>query len=324
MSLLAAFLTITFSQQKTPAWTEQVLRGGVKISSPKKLLKKDQKVDDPGLANTEYWAALLDDCVLVVGISDVKAPDKTSTSELFSGAVAGSAAAKDSAIIGEKDLLLQGWPGIAVTVRDADGSVSASRIYRVGNLFVQLAAFYDAGEKRPASADQFLASLKFASDGEQKTAGPVLTRFPLGDSGMSALFPRAPEKTQKDIGKGAAKGPMYVFSSDHAVRSLQVAYRDLPVTTQPTDEEADAARVAIAEEVVASFHGKKTSQKDETVGSDQGLRVNFDVMKVATGTILVYLHGTRVVTLVEIGPKAYVDDATVDTFMHSVQFDPKN
>lgn len=321
MTLLSAYLILTAAQgSKAAVWTEQLFTGGVSVSAPKKMVSNPQKVDDPGMSKIEYWQCLTDNCVLLLCVSTLKNPSKSETSALFSASTAGFSSGKDVAITGMKDLLAQGWPGIAVTVRQPEGFIGVSRTFRMKEFLVQTCGFYAMDLKRPPEVDKFLDSLRFPTEGETKVAGPVLTRFPLGTSGLTALFPREPENHESQVGKGAAQGPMYVYSSDYGMRSFQVAYRDVPFAKPPSDEEMDIARVAIAEDIIASFRGKKTAQKDEKIGNDQGLSVAFAIGNEATGTVLVYMHGNRMVTLVEMGPRTYADPKTVDLFLHSVEW----
>jgi len=321
MILFAAHLILIAAQgSNAPVWTEQTFTGGIKVSAPKRMTSNPQKVDDPGMSKVEYWQCVSENCVLLLSVSTLKNPAKSETSALFSASTAGFSAGKDVAITGMKDLLVQGWPGIAVTVRQPDGIIGVTRTFRSKEFLIQGCGFYAMDIKRPPEVDKFLDSFRFPTDGEAKAAGPAMTRFPLGTSGLTALFPREPENHESQVGKGASQGPMYVYSSDYGMRSFQVAYRDVPFPKPPTHEEMDVARVAIAEDIIASFRGKKVSQKDDKIGTDQGLLVDFAIGNEATGTVLVYMRGNRMVTLVIMGPRAYVDSKTVDLFIHSVEW----
>jgi len=322
MTLFAAYVLLATSQgSKTPPWVDQTL-SGVKVSCQKIFKPGAQQVKDPAMSKVEFWQAQTQECVFVVGVSTIKNPEKTHTSALMSGTAAGFSEGEGTTITGMKDLVLQGWPGIAITVRQSYDVVGAGRIYRCGNQVVQVCGFYPSNFPRPAAIDKFLDSLRLPSDGDLKVAGPVLTRFPLGDSGLTALFPREPDHIEREVGKGTAKGPMHLYSSDYAIRSFQVAYRDIPFTKPPTSDELDTALVMIADEIVSGLQGKKTKSKDETVGEDPALSVDFNAEGGAVGKVLVYMHGNRMIALIVFSPRAYSDPATIDTFLHSVQIKP--
>lgn len=317
--LTASYLFLAAQKDVAVNWKTQTFAEGVSLEVPIPLNKSPKAFKDPGMTTVELWAGLDGVTSYLVTVGHLRDPEKTKTPQLFSASAAGLISGGKGTLIGQRDLLLQGWPGLATTVRGDDGLSLAGRTFRTKDCFVQIGVTFLTAAGRPPAADRFLNSLKLPGEGDLKEPGPVLSRYPLGESGLSAIFPSPPELKETPMGKGAKTATLFAYSADYALRTFSVAYLDIPTTEKHTDDEADKARYDLTDEIVAGFGGKKGKQMDENIGEEQGLLTEFTVQNDEKGRVLVYLLGARVVIVLEIAPRGYEVPKSIEAFLHSVQ-----
>jgi len=167
-----------------------------------------------------------------------------------------------------------------------------------------------------------LHSVKFKQNGSLKEPGPPLTRYDLGDSGISALFPLKPEKYDAPLSHQPNAQIVHRFTASYAFRMFAVLCRD------STPQEVDSLSVdkrsqlyaASIEEIAQAFKTKTGNQQEFKIGKDVGSRTELIVAGIAKGAVAVFLHGSHLVTIVEIGPEKYNSPGTVEEFLGSLQF----
>jgi hypothetical protein len=321
VNLLLLALAVTARGMPQPgAFQVQTLAPGIKVTAPVKL-KVDPKPDVvPSMSSIANWMGDGPDANFVVEICTLKDPTKLDTSEVFSATLAQFSEPDGVKIVGVRDILLNGWPGYAASLSSPSGLTMACRVFRVNERLVLMSAAY-AGDQRPTSVDKFLNSLKIDDIGTQTVPGPDLKRFPLGKSGMTALFPRTPEVTESKIGAGASRGTMFVYASDYALRSFEVAYRDMPDGTLSSDLLGET-RKYVSTDTLRSLHGKQVDQKEAPIGDETGLWTDFTLPEGSKGIVLAYFHAKKMIMVVEFAPHGYDDPTTVNAFLRSIQFAP--
>jgi len=320
--LAASYLLLAAQKGVAAKWQTQTFSEGVSLEVPALLKRNLETVKDPDMTTIDLWVGVEGQSAYVVSIGHLREPEKAETSHLFSVNVGGMIRAEASKLVGQRDLVIQGWQGLATTFRTSDGITCAARTLRIKNCLIQIMGTFDAKTGRPPQVDRFLNSLKLPDQGDLKEPGAILTRYPLGESGLSALFPTAPQLKETLMGKGTKTVPMFAYSAEYALRTFTVAYLDFPIETKPTDEELDKARYDFTELILTGSKGKKGKQTDEMVGDAPGLLTEYAIGDIAKGRVLVYFQGTRVVFVCEVAPRGYDAPKTIETFFHSVQTAP--
>ncbi len=318
--LTVSYLLLAAQKDVAANWKTQTFSEGVSLEVPVTLKKSSKAIKDAGMTTLELWNAVEGVTSYLITVGRLRDPEKTKTPNLFSASAAGLISGARGTLVGQRDILLQGWPGLATTVRMDDGLTLVARTFRTKDCVVQLGVTFFTARGRPAKIDRFLNSLKLPGEGDLKEPGATLTRYPLGESGLSALFPGPPQLTETPMGKGAKTATLFAYSADYALRTFSVAYLDIPTTEEShSDDELDKARYDLTEEILAGLEGKKGKQTNEKIGEGQGLLTEFTVHNDEKGRILVYFLGARVVILFEMAPRGYEVPKSIEAFLHSVQ-----
>lgn len=305
---------------KNPVWNTQAFDEGLSVSTPVPLVDTKYTNSDPKFSSVKVYGGSTASYALGVSVGRMKDISASQTSVQFSSAAKYLSTTPGAVVVGVRDVLLQGYPGQAITVSQNGGATFVARNYRFGGMFASLFGFYRSPGSRPPEIDRFLDSLHFSTTGPLTMAGPELTRYPLGDSGLSALFPRQPDHKDALIGTGSEAGTIHAYTSDYGLRSFMAGYGELPSTpakSSVTDVVSKARQVTDA--LLAIVHGKVEKQRTEQIGSDQGLYTQFVYHEQARGSVLVYVHSTRIIIVIEYAPKVYEDSKTVEAFLHSVE-----
>lgn len=319
--LIPCFTIFAHMSQKAQIWMEQTLEPGLTVSAPLKLTKSPQKSDSTSLVKSTLWEAETKGYMLFVEAGVIKDPEKTSTSSLMSDTASNLVESESDLVLGSRDILLQGWPGLAVSVKQKDGSIVAMHFFRMGSTAVSLVAVFDAAKPRPAEVDRFLDSLHLPSNGTQNIAGPELSRFPLGDSGLSALFPSKPEADKEDVKDSGGSGTIYSFNSDFSLRNFTVGFQDISIASAIplVGNKLTEAESKSTENLVGSLKGKKVLQRSELVGKYKALYTEYAFPNKAKVRVLIYLVESRFIFFLIADAMGYDDPKTADLFFHSVE-----
>jgi len=305
-----------------PAWTVQSPEPGLAVSCPVPLkpahelpIDPDEAFDrdyqgDLGSYNFELtvfapkdsaWKPAGEELTLLaMGIRDGAKPDDQSVST------------------GERDLLLSGWPGIELEGKREDGTAYSARVFLVGNRVVRVICQYPSASKGTA-VDEFIDSLQITPHGSTIVAGPDLRRFPLGDSGFSALFPRKPDTSSAPFGSGSSAILMHTFLADYAIRNFLVDYGK--VSPKLVGSPAAASRLvsALTSRGMKELGTHPVAQNWIMKDGAQVLRTEFSSDVGYTGVTLAWIR-TRTLFIAEVsGPEPYKDERAVNTFLNSVQ-----
>jgi hypothetical protein len=320
--LAASYLLLAAQKGVAAKWQTQTFSEGVSLEVPIVLKKTSQALDDPRLKSFDLWVGIDGQTSYLISISRYREPQKIGTPSLFSASVAGLMDGVKGKMVGQRDLVLQGWPGLATTLRSADGLTMAVRTFRTQDLVIQFGGMFLTARGRPPKLDRFLNSLKLPEQGELKEPGAALTRYPLGESGLSALFPEAPQMEEIAMGNRTKTVPMFAYKAEYARRAFSVAYLDIPSDKEPSDAELDKGRYDFTELILSLFKAKKGKQADKTVGDIQGLFTEYTIADEAEGRIFICFLGTRVVVLSDMAPCGYDAPKTIETFFKSLQTAP--
>jgi len=322
--LLLNFCALLIAGQKksAPIWTAQAFEGRATISAPVKLAKFDTASVRVGEGEeVDVWIAKSEANAYQVTMLKARDTSKWKSAVLLNGFASGLIK-EGSKLIGERDLLRQGWLGLAMTLQEQAGATIVQRAFFCGDVLIGAAFSYPTSQQRPPESDRFLDSLRIATNGLHKQAGVELTRFELGGSGISALFPRKPTKYEGALDQSANPQKFFRYSADFAFRSFLVFYRDTTAAGAATitGEQRKQIYAAATQEIVRAFEAKEGKKRECSVGKDAGIRTELSMGGDMKGTVVVFLHGIHLLSVVEFGPTAYDAPSTVESFLASVQF----
>lgn len=141
--------------------------------------------------------------------------------------------------------LTRGWPTVQITTKASAAHVLTARTIKFNARNIQLLATYPANKPRPKSVDLFLASLQIPDSvgtGPLTHPWPDFNEYKLGDSGISALFPKKPEMHVEEIGTGSQQGVMTAYYANYANQYYAAGYSVLPIGTVILPDDAKKAR----------------------------------------------------------------------------------
>lgn len=317
MVLYGVSLILFAATQSRTDWVEQSFDGGFKTSAPVVLQKAPQGIADPGVARADMWQASSGGIDYLVMTSDLKDPESITTAEAFTGIVTGLFKRPGVTIQGQRDLLLQGCPGLAMKGGRKGGKVASLHLFRSGDSIATFVAAYPAAESAPDVVVRFFASVKLPKKGTLTEPGPEMTRYPLGDSGISAMFPTKPEA--HDIPLATINGEpqtLHGYVANYAFRAYIVGYI---ANAQKLDDAAlKVAKGIMSDGFVKAHHGKLLGSKDLVVGSDKGFVCEFTDDHEQRSRIWVYLHGSKLVYVFLTTPAVFDNAKAGDSFLNSV------
>ena len=154
-----------------------------------------------------------------------------------------------------------------------------------------------------------------------KAAGPQLTRFLLADSGISAVFPAEPEKSDFAAKAFGTTVPTHTFGSEYCFRVFAVTFFDLPASVpDPSDDDRSKLYTALADQATNQMEAKKTSERDMGFGKEIGLLREFTLPNGFAGSMALVYRKRQVAMMMVAAPKGYRDPDTIDAFYKSLQF----
>jgi len=136
-----------------------------------------------------------------------------------------------------------------------------------------------------------------------------MTRYPLGPSGLTALFPGVPELRDMTVGAGANAGTVHSYNAPYGLREYIAAYRDL-ASAAPKNMLS-----GLTDEILGSLKATTLRQR----GDRGGVSTEFTMPGDKKGKMRVYSRGSRVLMLISFGPTPYKDAGTVEAFLKSIK-----
>ena len=297
--------------------------GGLGITAPAKLVPIEiSQWVDPDVRACSCWAGSGGPYAFSLVIGVLKEPEKVETEAILAGGIAGAIRTGWSKIIDAHDVLAQGWRGIDAAVQLAADKTACFRVFHYADRVVFLAAYYGNGGPRPSAVNSFFASVHFPTDGKITVIGPTMTRYPLGDSGLSAMMPHAPTHQLSHKGENEHMGPLITFQSEYCLSHFAVTYRDLHVpdsAPKPTEEDLSKLYDVAMEGILEEGKLKKGDQREFKVDGVRGLCADVTAPDGSVGRAVIYLKNHRIVILLAMAVHGYGDPKVVDLFLHSVQ-----
>jgi len=306
------------------AWTRQTLVSGISVSCPEQLKVIDAKNPFADKFSVQVWGANHGATQYVISVGQFKDPGKVETTEFYGDSVEGFLrpimnSGNPVVIPALRNELLDGWPGFSITFQTGERQFRTYRVFRTTDRFVEIGAEYK-GDSTSGGVDPYLDSLQMSDAGPSKSAEPELKRFPLGKSPISVLLTREPKVETVDVGVKGSPRILYTFEADYLLRLLQVTYLDIPDSTSLSEADQRILREGFTSQALQAYTPTKQKSVDSPVGKDVGMWTSFESSQMS-GDVVVFIHGNRIIRLMQVAPPAYKDPATVHAFLHSVEFD---
>jgi len=274
----------------------------------------------------KYWRLTpKEDTAYVIGVFPVKAKTKPKPVDQELAAVAmGYARGTKGEITEQRDIVLQGWPGIELKIHSFEGLSGWMRAYIVNDVIYQVAAATNRADGQFFGVRQMFDSIKLPfGQGPLTEAGPKPAAFTFPGTDVLATMPGTPE-----VKVEALKGNRYGLTMHAAVvnygnRSYLLAYSDIPekVTKEALPDHLINLLEAWGDELVPGLKGKNIKERQYTVKGVTVLSSEFTSSPgiPAYGRIdTLYLKG-RCYLLLAMVPQALKSSSEVVKFFGSLE-----
>ena len=235
------------------------------------------------------------------------------------GNIDGAVGGEFDRLLDQREFLIDGWPAFDITVRKDNSTSVASRCVKVDSVVVQILTTF--GGTRTKSVDRFLDSLTVPSTlgkGPLTTIGPVFKDYPVGDSGITARFPHAPELEVSGDEKGKAHFTRY--ATFYVNRDFEVGYGTLPTALDLKEHPPAEVLEAFSSNLVSAMDGSILKKERGPAGGDESLWCELDLKHGKRARVGIVLHGHTIACAVASGPKLFADSPEFSDFVHSVKF----
>lgn len=308
------------------AWKTYPLGPGFRVDMP----NPPQAISNGGVkvdAGAGSWFSLHQERNSVVfGYEPLKKGETTSSDEILRNSLYGVIDSFKGRLTAQRDLVLDGWPGVEFRVSNGDGMHAIGRTYvlKEGIVFLQMASLSATALNAPST--KFFASLKLpaaAGKGPVKVAGPEFKPYPLGTTGITVDFPKVPKAEDIDL-PGTPKRTMRRHSAEYMNRAFVAATMEIPQEMLETldQEKLDQLVSAMHADLVRSLNGANAQNGPAKLGDRDTLRTTFDIGNgkgYARAETLVLGH--RTVTLFVVVPAPLAKSPEIDTFFASAKFE---
>lgn len=230
----------------------------------------------------------------------------------------------DGHITKYSDVLLNGWPGVEITIEDAkDGTTIWSRCFAIGDDIVEIGAVYDTAEGAPTNTADVLASLKQVGNARK---GPLESSdfdfAPLNPDGLPVHLDFPGEaKAETTTDGDESKLVIHHYTACRDMRLFDFTYGELPEGTlddAPSDG-PEKLRQMVMDALLHDLDAQADSSTTEQRDGNDWLTTRFKVKDYGFGRAdVLYLNG-RVYSIVAVGPEAWLDAPEFKRFFDSVE-----
>jgi len=212
----------------------------------------------------------------------------------------------------QRDIMLNGWPGLDVLIVDDFGPAQAMRMYVVGQSLYTLCETYSRAIGRPAGVDKFMNSLVLnpaPSVGPLRTPGPTFTTFEPEGGRFSVGLPAAPKPLLTD----PKIKPWNHFETQYGDRYYFVAYDDVPPDA-PSNTDFQAM---LQHAYLHGIHGKLLKHSSFVRDGQEYSTSEFTVTELLNGRLDTAIVAGRAYLVVMIYPTGHAGSKDIDEFFGS-------
>ncbi len=313
--MLASLAFLALSQT---AWKPYTLGGfGIQLPSP----PVDASL--PSVKDTRSWRSMHNKLnAIVFGISTINDPKALENpDQILAASVAGTSASDPGELVSEKDILVDGWPGVDYLIHSDTGIFYNVRSMIIGDKMVQIlvTGFSEAAVKPPLTRATASFTLGSTAKGPQTVAGPSFLRQTLGASGAVIDLPRPPKEESAPFND---KVPMILhrFSSFYENRDYLVVYADIPDAASAKEGDFDQLIQGANDSLVDTVHGTPTPSTDIVLDGSPGIRTIAKIGDAGLIRIETTIYKDRLYSLVSVAPACCKDSAEIKRFFASFHF----
>ena len=301
------------------AWTTHSFPPGFSIDLPEPPIEMEPPGAPPG---SRLWVSIQPgNRSIVVGWFPLNKGEKAPPDAILANTLAGSAKGAKSRVVGEKDVLLNGWPGVEFRMK-SPAVFAAGQSYVVDDAILQVALNNLTEKGVDAPAAKLFASLKLAPTkpkGPLTKPGPEMKRHPIGESGLSVELPKPPKVEDVPL-EGDPNRILHRFTAPYMTRLFAAAYLDMPKEVNLDDpNQADQILGAVNADVVKSMKGKNVKDEPTTLAGHPGLRTTLTFGDGGYQRIETILYEGRIITLFARVPAYLAKSPQIEGFFASAK-----
>lgn len=311
LSVLAAFHQAAVKPQVTS------FPPGFSLVAPAPVKRADSEPGTP--KGARYWSAATAEGGFAIYVQTLSEAEVASTPPDQVLAAMAAGLIQSGRIESQRDLVLNGWPGIEVEYSEATLK-GRFRGYAVGKNLFGAVALWSKDAKEPNAVKPYLDSMSMSAKlgrGPQKKAGPDLGLYKLEGAGMSVKLPALPVRSETHFGPRQIL--MIRFASRYGNRSFVAMYADLP--EEPGQEIAGHEREildAVTAEMIEASKGSARQDRVMTRGSVEVLSTTAQIAPNGSLRIDSFFKGKRLYSLLAVGPTGYATSDEVKEIFDSI------
>jgi hypothetical protein len=318
MPIIAPLVAIVALQG---AWKPYTLRPGIRVNLPAKPVEQPRDPEAPTFSN---WVSSHQGWNTLLVTHGTFPEDGTRLDQILQGLLLGLQEGGKGKIVMQKDLMLNGWPGVETRHEMEDETYLICRSYAMPG---QCATFTIGGpfdEKLNAPAAKFFASIKLppkVGQGPLKVAGPEFKPYTVGDTGVSIEFPNPPTLQNHDV-PGIHKRKMSQYISTYVNRIFSIGHTDLEedeVASMSPDEIAETLRQT-HEQFARGLGVKSVKPVASKFAGRESFRSTYAVPKIfAQARVETVMIGRRAFFAMSLTPPVLAKSPEVEKFFASIK-----
>lgn len=323
MPLLPALLSFVALQG---AWKTYTLGPGFQVDMPTPPQANSSGGRDMGKDGGVWVSMHQARNTVVFGYEGIKPNEPTPPDIILRNAVMGATDGMRAKLTAQRDILLEGWPGVEFRVSNAEGLYGIGRTYIVPGGIAQLIVAGTSEKALDAPATKYFASLKLPAaigKGALKIAGPEFKPHPIPRTSLKINFPKPPKEETSEF-PGPPKMTMYRHTADYMNRMFMVMTMELPEETMNTmdPEGLEAFFGQLHDSTVEAAGGIKAQTAPGKLGEREVRRTTFwPANGLGYCRLDSFIVGRRVFVLVAAVPAPLSKSPEIDAFFNSAQLD---
>lgn len=313
LTSLGIALALGSTSHAAGAWRHVAVSSAITVSLPPDV--SPITADQGNVPGQRIWSYAGSDATYLVSSRPLAEKELTSTTpDLILGKVAVDTC--NSFLLPniklQRDILLNGWPGLEALIVDDFGPAQAMRMYVVGKTLYTLSETYSKAIGRPAGVDKFMNSLILSpapSLGPQLTPGPTFTKFEPEGGRFAVELPAAPKPLLTDPNIK----PWNHFETQYGDRYYLVAYSDIP----PGAPSNADFRALLQRAYLHGIQGKQLKSSSFVRDGQEYSTSEFTLTGVLNGRLDMTVVGGRAYLVSMFYPTGHAGSKDIDEFFNS-------
>jgi hypothetical protein len=262
--------------------------------------------------------------VYIIGAFSVKEKGKQPpTDQLLAAMAAGTVSSSGGRVVEQRDLVLQGWPGLEIKIRSAEGGFTSwTRNYVVKEMGFQVCAVSVRPDGQMPGMKAVFDSVRLPGGvGPVKVAGPEFLPFTFPDTGVSVMLPGTPKTSLEPMPGNPYGLSLHVATTDYGNRTYFFAYEDVPdaAKEEVTPERLPQTLDGMNQEMIAGVKGKLVKRSTYTLHGISIKSAEFTAPEDGYGRVASFYSEGRIYILLVTVPGALKGAPELATFFGSIK-----